>query len=182
MLDKFISDIKLKLKIEGGYYVDAEITDYIKNINPLQYKQFFKDLSGDEFQYKNGLDRVKIVSERYANVNKSDMDLEAEVICSLLHSINKTALHEAEAKGEGYKQIMASMNIRVTFSLSDMQAWVINEIGGRNFIMDINRTEPNSLHRMVLEHLNKYERRDIMQIGTKSNVSALISSITRESK
>ena len=165
MKNQLIQDIKSKLKIVGGHFVDAEISDYISNIPPAKYKEFFKDLSGDEFSFKNGLDRVKIVSERYTNTPKNDFIAEAKEIVSLMHSINKTALKEAEAKGDGYIQIMASMNIRVTFGLTDKQAHIINEIGGREYIMKVNETEPNSLERKVVEQLEKYAHRDIKHLS-----------------
>ncbi len=181
MKNQLILDIKSKLKIVGGHFVDAEISDYIANIPPAKYKEFFKDLSGDEFSFKNGLDRVKIVSERYTNTPKNDFIAEAKEIVSLMHSINKTALKEAEAKGDGYIQIMASMNIRVSFGLTDKQAHVINEIGGREYIMKVNETEPNSLERKVIEQLEKYSHRDIKQIGMRSNttVSALVDGLAK---
>ena len=179
MKNQLIQDLKSKLKIVGGHFVDAEISDYIANIPPAKYKEFFKDLSGDEFSFKNGLDRVKIVSERYTNTPKNDFIAEAKEIVSLMHSINKTALKEAEAKGDGYIQIMASMNIRLSFGLSNKQAHIINEIGGREYIMKVNETEPNSLERKVIEQLEKYSHRDIKQLGHQK-VNALISTIGRE--
>jgi len=176
MKNQLIQDIKAKLKIVGGHFVDAEISDYIANIPPAKYKEFFKDLSGEEFSFKNGTDRVKIVSERYTNTPKSDFIAEAKEIVSLMHSINKTALKEAEARGIGYVQFMAGLKIRETFGLSDKQAHVINELGGRKYIMDINTTEPNSLEHKVVEQLEKYSNRDIKQLGN-NKLAELIGTI-----
>jgi|SRR3990167_3285147 len=176
MKNQLILDIKSKLKIVGGHFVDAEISDYITNIPPAKYKEFFKDLSGDEFSFKNGLDRVKIVSERYTNTPKNDFIAEAKEIVSLMHSMNKTALSHAEEKGEGYIQILNKIDMRLTFNLSDKQVCVLNELGGKKIIMKVNEQEPNSLERKVIEQLEKYLHRDIKQIGTRQNttVSALV--------
>jgi len=182
MRNQLISDIKSKLKITGGHFVDAEISDYIANIPPAKYKDFFKDLSGDEFSFKNGLDRVKIVSDRYTNTPKNDFIAEAKEIVSLMHSINKTAIYESQARGIGYVQFMAGLKIRETFNLSDKQAHVINEIGGREYIMKVNETEPNSLERKVVEQLEKYAHRDIKQLSAVSankNVIQLANNIVK---
>ena len=151
-----ILDIKSKLKIVGGHFVDAEISDYIANIPPAKYKEFFKDLSGDEFSFKNGLDRVAIVAKRFTP--QSDHEAEARIIATLMHDINKIVLQEAESKGEDYYRLMMALNVRVSFSLTDKQAYVMNEIGGRDAIIKINTTEPNTLERKIIESLKRYER------------------------
>lgn len=64
-MNPLIQDIKTKLNIEGGVFIDAEIESYIKDIPQARYLEFFKALSGDEFVHKNKLDRIAIVADRY---------------------------------------------------------------------------------------------------------------------
>jgi len=61
----FIEEIKQLLNIKGGYFIDLTLEDYTKDINDTQQVDFFKALSGDEFAYKTGMDRVAIVSKAF---------------------------------------------------------------------------------------------------------------------
>jgi hypothetical protein len=65
MSQQLIEDIMKKLKIDGGIYIQMEIEDHIKHIDQSQYLEFFKALSGDEFSYKNPMDRIAIVANRF---------------------------------------------------------------------------------------------------------------------
>jgi len=60
-----IRDIKTKLNIEGGGFIDAEIESYIEDIEPDNYLEFFKALSGDDYNYKNAMDRIAITAKRF---------------------------------------------------------------------------------------------------------------------
>lgn len=66
-MQDFIDDIKTKLNIKGGRFIDAEIEEYINGIDKSQHLEFFKALSGDEYQYKNAMDRISIVAKRFKN-------------------------------------------------------------------------------------------------------------------
>jgi hypothetical protein len=61
-MEELINNIKQILKIEGGHYIDMALEDYIKDIDPQDYGEFFKNLNGDDFAYKTGMDRVAMVS------------------------------------------------------------------------------------------------------------------------
>lgn len=64
-MDSLIDDIKILLKIDGGMFINMAIEDYLANIEPADYRDFFNALSGDEFAYKTGMDRVAIVSSSF---------------------------------------------------------------------------------------------------------------------
>lgn len=66
-MQDFIDDIKTKLNIKGGRFIDAEIEEHINSIDKSQHLEFFKALSGDEYQYKNAMDRISIVANRFKN-------------------------------------------------------------------------------------------------------------------
>lgn len=158
MLKNFISDIKTKLSIDGGEFVNSEIEHYVSKIPPAQYQEFFNALSGDEFRFHKGIDRVAIVAKKFFGEQKTDYEYEAECIASLMHSINKTVINESISKGEDYMFLMRSINIRATFDVSDKQAYVLNEIGGREAIICVNTTEPNALLGNIIKSLEKYDR------------------------
>jgi hypothetical protein len=164
MKSQLITEIKAKLSILSGAFIDAEIAEYIAPLQPSQYSEFFKALSSirdDEYAFKKGIDRVAIVAKRFAP--QSDHEAEARVIASLLHDINKIVTQTAESKGIDYLQLMKAIRIRESFNLTDKQAYVMNEIGGREVIMKINTTEPNTLERKIIESLKKYERDNVVK-------------------
>lgn len=61
-MNDLIESIREKLNIPDNLYMNLELESYLKDIEPSQYLEFFKMLSGDKFAYKNGMDRVAIVS------------------------------------------------------------------------------------------------------------------------
>lgn len=64
-MNPIIQDIKTKLNIKGGVFIDMEIEDYIKDIDPSKHLEFFKALSGGEFEYKNPMDRIAMVAKKF---------------------------------------------------------------------------------------------------------------------
>lgn len=62
---ELVNDIKALLNIQGGFFIDQAIEEYLKGIDTKDYQAFFNDLSGDKFAYKSGMDRVAIVSASY---------------------------------------------------------------------------------------------------------------------
>ena len=73
MSSQLIEDIKTKLNIKGGVFIDMEIEDHIKHIDQSQYLEFFKALSGDEFGYKNPMDRIAIVASRFKKQKEDNL-------------------------------------------------------------------------------------------------------------
>jgi hypothetical protein len=66
-MQNFIQDIKTKLNIKGGIYIDAEIEDYINEIDTSKHLEFFKALSGGEYEYKNAMDRIAMTAKKFKN-------------------------------------------------------------------------------------------------------------------
>lgn len=155
MKNQLIADIKSKLSIPNGTFIDAEIAEYIAPIQPAQYSEFFKALSGEEYAFKKGIDRVAIVAKRFTP--QSDHESEARVISTLMHDINKIVTQESISKGEDYYRLMMALNVRKSFNLTDKQAYVMNELGGREAIIKINTTEPNTLERKIIQLLVKFD-------------------------
>jgi len=182
MQANLIADIKAKLGIQGGHFVDAEIAEYIAPLRPSLYGEFFKALSGEEFAFKKGIDRIAIVSKKFFGVPESDLENEARVIATIMHDINKVVTIESQAKSIDYVKLMKAADIRATFGLTPKQAYVMNEIGGREAIMKINTTEPNTLERKIIESLRKCEKDNTgntLAIAQKMDVTALIQSAVR---
>lgn len=160
MINQLILDIKQKLNIQGGVFVDSEIEEYVSKLRPSEYGKFFKELSGEEYAFKKGIDRVAIVYKKFFCEPESDIEHEARIIVAILHDINKVITKDSQAKGEDYVKLMAVCNIAVSFNLTQKQVYVMNDIGGRELIMKINETEPNMIERKTVDSIKKYEKED----------------------
>ena len=113
---------------------------------------------------------------------KQTYDIEAEDVATLLHDINRTILNDSQSKGEDYMKLLASINIRKTFNPTEMQIWVMNYIGGRELISEINKQEPNQLKRRIVAAIEKYKllenKSEALGIENK-NLHGQISAITK---
>jgi len=68
-MNDLIEAIRIKLNIADNIFINGEIESYLEDIAPVDYQDFFKELSGDQFAYKQGMDRVAIVSESFKERN-----------------------------------------------------------------------------------------------------------------
>lgn len=89
---------------------------------------------------------------------KQSYDLEAEEISNLMHSINHVVTKDSESRGEDFLSLLDRLDIRKTFNPSDMQVWVMNYLGGREFIAQVNLQDANQLLRRITNAIEKYER------------------------
>jgi len=169
LINKFVKDIKAKLNIHGGSFIDGEIADYVMMLEPQQYKEFFKSLSGDNFDYKKGMDRIPIAIERFVSIEKIDYTAEAKAIASKMHEINRTVSKVSYDNKNDCRATIAHLNIRATFHLSDKQAEIMEELGGREFILIVNQTEPNDLETKIIRRLESYgtHKKDLALSGSK---------------
>lgn len=67
-----LKDIKTKLGIEGGLYVDAEIETYIEKLEPHQHLEFFMALSG-EHNFAKPMDRLANVAKRFTDTKEDEV-------------------------------------------------------------------------------------------------------------
>jgi hypothetical protein len=96
---------------------------------------------------------------------KQSYDLEAEEISNLMHSINHVVTKDSESRGEDFLSLLDKLNIRKTFNPSDMQVWVMNYLGGREFIAQVNLQDANQLLRRITNAIEKYERTPELSSG-----------------
>lgn len=87
---------------------------------------------------------------------KQSYDLEAEAIATLMHDIHKVVLKDSESRGEDFLDLLRRINVRETFKPSDIQLWVMQYLGGRDLIAEINLQEANQLNRRILNAISKY--------------------------
>ena len=106
-----------------------------------------------EFKYLKKLSKLLAMLDE-----KQSYDLEAEKIAVLMHNIYKIVLKDSEAKGEDFLGLLRRINVRQTFNPSDMELWVMQYLGGRDLIAQINLQDPNQLNRRILNAISSYKR------------------------
>ena len=104
----------------------------------------------DEYKYLKKLSKLLAMLDE-----KKKYDSEVEEISTLMHAIYKTVSMDSESKGEDFDLLLRRVQIH---HLSQMQRWVMNDIGGREMIGKIIYQEPNHLARQILNSINKYQR------------------------
>jgi len=148
-MKNLIADIKEKLGITGGQFIDAEIESYVESISPDEYLDFFKALSG-EHNFSKPMDRVANVAAQFAN-KKEQLILagtfeQAKAMydkfynrCSLMLDYcreNRETIPSDRAffEAQDYKTL-ADVNGQKIFS--KQEAYVLNELGGGSWLCDI---------------------------------------------
>ena len=89
---------------------------------------------------------------------KQNFDLEAEKIAILLHDIHKVVLKDSQSKGENFLTLLKTINVRKTFNPTAMELWVMQYLGGRELIADINLQDANQLNRRIRNAIEKYKQ------------------------
>ena len=88
---------------------------------------------------------------------KQSDDLEAEKIAILLHSIHKVVLKDSLNSSEKFLTLLSRINVRKTFNPTTKELWVMQYLGGRELIANINLEDPNQLNRRILNAISKYD-------------------------
>ena len=89
---------------------------------------------------------------------KTSNDDEAEEIATLMHSIYKVVLKDSISRGEDFLELMKKINVRKSFEVSEKQLWVMQYLGGREFIANINYEDANLLNRKINDALKRYNQ------------------------
>ncbi len=88
---------------------------------------------------------------------KQSFDIEAENIAVLMHDIHKVVLKDSQSRGEDFSGLLSRINVRKSFKPTAMELWVMQYLGGRELIANINLENPNQLHKRILNAIEKYQ-------------------------
>jgi hypothetical protein len=121
-----------------------------------------------EYQYLKKLSKLLAMFD-----TKPTYDRDAEKIASLMHDIYKIVTRDSQESGEDFLDLLKRINVRETFKPSDMELWVMEHLGGRKLIAEINFQEPNELHRKIQNAIKKYEQTPELSTGLMIENSAL---------
>jgi len=106
-----------------------------------------------KYQYLKKLSKLLAMLDE-----KQNFDLEAEKIAILLHDIHKVVLKDSQSKGENFLTLLKTINVRKTFNPTAMELWVMQYLGGRELIADINLQDANQLNRRIRNAIEKYKQ------------------------
>jgi hypothetical protein len=181
-MQNFIQDIKTKLNINGGIFIDAEIEDYINEIEPSKHLEFFKALSGGEYEYKNAMDRIAMTAKRFKSERTDNLLAgtreQAKAIydkfygqcCAMLdytqQDRNKTPNDREFFLNMPYDKLK---NRDGSMAYTKQELYVLNELGGGNWLIDIrfsvnSTTIVDRIEKIISnEKISKYE--DTKQIS-----------------
>ena len=102
---------------------------------------------------------LKKLSKLLAMIDKQpSYDDESEKIANLMHSIYKVVLKDSIEKGEDFTKLLSQINVRKSFEVDEMQLWVMQHLGGRDFIAKINYQDANLLNRDIKSAIEQYKR------------------------
>lgn len=149
-MSQLIEDIKTKLNIKGGVFIDMEIEDYIKDIDQSKHLEFFKALSGGDFDYKNPMDRIAMTAKKFKQERTDNLlagtHEQAKMMydkfygqcCAMLDYTQKNRdRHPNDReffKGLPY-EILEQVDGTKTYTKQEL--YVLNELGGGEWLIGI---------------------------------------------
>ncbi|WP_455756137.1 hypothetical protein [Sulfurimonas sp.] len=132
-----------------------------------------------EYKYLKKLSKlVAMLSDKklYETTEEEMITQEAEELSILMHNIYQIVSRDSKDKNEDFSKLMSSINIRKTFNPTNKQLWIMNYLGGREFISKISFQESNKLIRMIISAIEKYksETDESSTLAIKSNTMGLL--------
>jgi len=146
-MNQLIEDIKAKLNIKGGVFIDMEIEEYIQDIDASRHIEFFKALSGGDFEFKSAMDRIAIVAKRF-KTEKTELLLEgtrdqAKAMYDKFYAESCSMLDFTQKNRDKYpsdKEFFLSVKYDTlkrtdgTNSYTKQEMYVLNELGGGEWL------------------------------------------------
>ena len=147
-MKNLINDIKTKLKIDGGVFIDAEIQSHIEGIDKSLYLDFFKALSGDH-DFRNPMDRIAITAKNFKPAEKDILAGTADKAKAMydkfyaqqsaMTDFTQANRDKVRNDREWFKSIDYSKlkNIDGSQTYTKQELYVLNELGGGEFLLDL---------------------------------------------
>ena len=147
-MKNLINDIKTKLKIDGGVFIDAEIQSHIEGIDKSLYLDFFKALSGDH-DFRNPMDRIAITAKNFKPAEKDILAGTADKAKAMYDKFyaqqsamtDYSQAHRDEVPNDRqwFKSIDYSKlkNRDGSKTYTKQELYVLQELGGGEFLLDL---------------------------------------------
>ena len=181
MNENLLLDIKAKLGINGGDFIDEEIRDIIHDIKEKDHKAFFKALSG-EHQYLKPMQIVSKVAKEFKTPTLKDNLLEnsraeAKDMYDKFYAESSAMLDFTAQRRNDYPSdvlFFVSFNYAQAKKVDGSKAYtkkeiyVLRELGGGEWLMNIklasNSQEViNKIHRIIADGIEtKYSENEML--------------------
>ncbi|MFA5669891.1 MAG: hypothetical protein WCX83_00300 [Candidatus Cloacimonas sp.] len=150
MKNKLVQEIKQKLNISGGMFIDSEIESYVNEIPENKYIEFFKALSGGEYEYKNAMDRIAMTAKRFKNEKTDNLlagtrekakamyDKFYDESCMMFkHTYDNRDKYPSDAEFFDNVQYKNLKKIDGTSVYTEQEIYVLDELGGGKWLIGI---------------------------------------------
>lgn len=171
-MKELIEAIRIKLNIPDNLFINDEIERYLTGIDPKDHRDFFADLSGDDFAYKSGMDRVAIVSQSYkdrkhALLNKN-VKTKAKVLFDKLYALKAQVCDNYEH----LKYAEIKLNNERYFTNAEMM--VIDNLDMNALMRVIDTQSPSITEGLINHHMEKINKATAEGLAISLNDRKLI--------
>lgn len=115
------------------------------------YKNALLESSSEPYKFDKAM--VKLIKLSNYKDEKDEFETQAEEILTLLHVIHKTVVELAQSNNTSEEEAIRVVDIGATFKLNPKQRCVLNKIGGRETILHVTLSEPNTMIRKIVNAL-----------------------------
>ena len=158
-MKELIKEIKIKLNIEGGVYIDAELESIIKEIEPKNYLEFFMELSGTH-EYAKPIDRVANVAKKYRKVIINQDLTQVKKLISLVHSLHDDVYKQSQHQSICFLEALT--HLRFTYKNEDG----IDTTQRAILILDL--VKPHYNYKKLIEEIHTYADGTAEEIAFKT--------------
>ena len=103
---QFVTSLMEYFKIEEDINLRAHVSDLVRHIHPSQYREFFRRLSLREMPYKNGFEKIALISEEFENETLTPIDQEAQERAQKLYTLMYDIRRDVSLVRDGEKSAL----------------------------------------------------------------------------
>lgn len=103
---QFVTSLMEYFKIEEDINLRAHVADLVRPIHPSQYREFFRRLSLREMPYKNGFEKIALISEEFENETLTPIDREAQERTQKLYTLMYDIRRDVSLVRDGEKSAL----------------------------------------------------------------------------
>ena len=103
---QFVTSLMEYFKIEEDINLRAHVSDLVRHIHPSQYREFFRRLSLREMPYKNGFEKIALISEEFENETLTPIDREAQERTQKLYTLMYDIRRDVSLVRDGEKSAL----------------------------------------------------------------------------
>lgn len=103
---KFVTSLMEYFKIEEDINLRAHIADLVRNIQPSQYREFFRRLSSRQMPYKSGFEKIALIADEFETQTLTPIDHEAQERAQNLYRLMYDIRRDISLQRDGEKSAL----------------------------------------------------------------------------